>query len=94
MKWNKDKLELLKNNLETVIDNCKFSLSEIVERYETGKFHNSQLTENLQMRFCFDLFYAIPQVNRELLNIYENNGNDDHLFTALKNCLPTIERQY
>lgn len=94
MKWNKEKLELLRNNLNTAIDNCKYSLAEIVEIYETGKFYKASTTNNLQMRFCFDLFYLIPQVNRELLNIYENNCNDDHLFTALKACLPKIERRY
>lgn len=94
MKYTKHKLECLQNNIDSVIGNCTKSLAEIVEVYETGKFIRSELVNDLQMRFCFDLFYAIPQVNRDILDVYSDDCNDTHLFTALKACLPKIKRKY
>ena len=65
----------------------------VKEFYETGQFINSIKTNDLQKRFCFDLFHAAIQ-NTQLMQDLYAYLNDEHIYTALKKICPVVERKY
>jgi|GEM_PF-1078760 len=63
----------------------------LVERYERGDFPRAECVKNLQMRFCFDLFYAAKLSKYASDVLYPAGLNDDHIYTALKAICPKVE---
>ena len=69
------------------------NMSILINNYETGNFMNSDLTKDLQRRFCFDIFCAAKLPSHFISDFYKY-GNDEHLYTALKMICPKITRKY
>lgn len=65
--------------------------NELVGRYERGDFPRAENVKNLQVRFCFDLFYAANLAKYASDVLYPAGLNDDHIFTALKAICPKVE---
>ena len=67
-----------------------------VTQYKTGNFYNADKTKDVQRRFCFDVFHKINNISmiggyeRFSAWVYDNDMNDNHLYTALKSLLPKI----
>ena len=66
--------------------------NELAIAYEKGEFHNFEKTKDLQLRFCYDLFWAAG------LSKYCSDNlrylNDNHIYTALKKICPIVTRQF
>lgn len=64
--------------------------------YEIGDFPRSDKVQDLQCRFCFDMWYAVPAHKRNPImdKVYEAGCNDNHLYTVLKRILPKVERKF
>ena len=88
MKIKQEHFEEMKTLINAFLD--KYGTEKAVSMYETGKFHNSANTKDLQMRFCFDLYHGISSQLTNRLNYL----NDDHIFTALKAICPKVIRKY
>ena len=86
MKVTKEHFAKLKKEVESLLE--KYPDTEIM--YSKGLFPNSEKTKDLQMRFCFDIFYSTTQ---ELRNEFIDY-NDEHIYTALRKCCPTIIKRY
>ena len=73
----------------------KHGEAALVAAYQSGNFPRADKVQDLQKRFCFDLYYAAPGLNRWVCeNLYPIGLNDSHLFTALKAVCPIVERKY
>jgi len=66
---------------------------ELIEIYQHGQFPRADKTKDLQRRFCFDLLSAANISAWVSDNLYKYL-NDDHIYTALKKMLPTLERKF
>lgn len=64
-----------------------------VAGYEAGKFPRSEHVKDLQVRFVWDLFYALPN-HREYADHFYTYLHDAHIQTALKKICPTVIRNY
>lgn len=69
---------------------------QLVAAYENGNFARANTVKDLQMRFCFDIFYQSNLKTWFRDNITDKgiDVNDDHLYTALKRICPTVTRRY
>lgn len=83
---DKDFIEL-KKQINSTLDNS--DRDKVIDNYETGKFYRSDRVKVLQIRFCWDLFWAS---NRASLNL--DYLLDSHIETALKKIVPTITKRY
>ena len=79
--------------LQSGINNLLLNNPDIISDYETGNFPRSEKVKILQIRFIWDLFWKLHDVNffayQELSYL-----NDDHITTALKKACPIIQRKY
>ncbi len=85
MKMTKEHFTALRDLIEE-----NFLTSEIVEKYETGKFPLSNRVKDLNMRFRWDLFWSVSEDWGVQAGIYF----DSHIDTALRKIVPTITRRY
>jgi len=93
MKFTREHLDILQRGIDTVLDYNP----NAVKRYEEGNFPRADKVNDLQKRFCFDLFYASGVkigdgigTQGEIIGDY----NDNHILTALKAICPTVTRRY
>ena len=89
MKIKNEHFEHLKGEIESLLE----KYPGIVYEYQTGNFPRSDKVKNLQKRFCFDIVYGAGLSKWVSDNLYPYM-NDDHLYTALKRIVPTVERKY
>ena len=89
MKIKQEHFEEMKTLIYAFLD--KYGTEKAVSEYETGKFHNSANTKDLQTRFCFDLYYASCGLLSNCLYEYLNDAN---ILTALKAICPKVIRKY
>lgn len=66
---------------------------QLVRAYETGNFPLADRVQDLQKRFCFDLFYLAGLTTFACDNLY-SYVDDTHIFTALKQICPAVVRAY
>jgi len=93
MKIKQEHLEELKKHIDTYLA-PKGRRELLINLYQKGLFSRAGHVKDLQKRFCFDIYYA-SKVPRELVKaMYDSGMNDDHIYTALRSILPTIERNY
>ena len=69
----------------------RHGMDNIVKKYESGDFPRSEKTQNLQLRFMWDM-YHFSGVNRYICD--NADYKDDHITTALKRICPTVTRRY
>ena len=93
MKITKEHFKFLESEINKFLESKANSISAIINNYETGKFINSDRTQDLQMRFCFDVFYA-AKLPQSFISDFYKYGNDNHLYTALKQICPKVEKKY
>lgn len=95
MKINPPLFARIKSAVETALS-ANENMPQIITNYETGNFSRSETVKDLQMRFCFDLWYSVPHSVRQPImdEVYSSGANDTHLYTALKKVTPTITRRY
>lgn len=63
---------------------------ELVAAYERGEFHNSDKTQDLQKRFCFDVLYGAGLTKFVCDTLY-SYLNDEHIYTALRAICPVVK---
>ncbi len=80
-------------HIKLEIDGVLASNEDAINMYETGKFYNASKTNDLNKRFCFDLFYAAGLTKYACDHLY-NYLNDDHIYTALKAIVPKVTKKY
>ena len=66
---------------------------DAADYYERGEFARSDKVKDLQVRFCFDLFYATGLTSWLCDHVY-TYANDDNVYSVLKTCCPKVERKY
>lgn len=94
VKIRADHLARLKTLIDGVLAAQVGGAAGVVEAYETGNFPRSNLVNDLQKRFCFDLWYAAMRGSNPLVRELYQYLNDEHLFTALKSICPRVVRKY
>lgn len=82
------------NHIKTAIETYLLANPDLVENYQTGKFPRSEAVKNLQLRFCFDVMWLSGLTAYISQTVYPLGFNDDHLYSALKQIVPKIERHY
>jgi|TARA_R110002094_G_scaffold153354_5_gene140901 hypothetical protein len=92
MKMTKAHYIELKQAIDTVLTSHN-SKGELVRAYEAGEFNRSNVTKDLQRRFCFDVLWGTGLSSWVCKELYEYL-NDDHLYTALKSLCPIVSKQY
>lgn len=93
MKFTAEHLAILKAGIDRVLTNNP----DAPEWYETGRFARSEKVQDLQKRFCFDLFYASRIKIGDGVGTQGDiigNYTDSHLYTALKQVCPKVAKQY
>jgi len=91
VKMTPEHFEHLKKEVDIIMKEHK----ELRELYETGDFPRSESTKDLQMRFCFDIFWAVNlKDNHEFSGELYKYLNDTHIYTALRATCPKIVRRY
>lgn len=80
------------NQLKDTMDKSMSINPNVVDIYETGRFDRSEKVNDLQMRFCFDMYWLCTRSDfrRELMEYM----NDVNVYTALKRILPKVVRRY
>ena len=93
MKFTREHLAILQRGIDTVLERNP----NAVKGYEEGNFPRADKVNDLQTRFCFDLFYASGVkigdgigTQGEIVGDY----TDSHLLTALKATCPAVTRRY
>lgn len=89
MKIQKDHLEHIEKEINKVLTENP----GLKQRYEKGIFPRASAVKDLQMRFCFDLFYMANLSKYACDHLY-SYLNDDHIYSALKKICPKITRAY
>ena len=92
MKIKKEHFDKLQSSINEILSKYN-DQGQLVAEYESGSFPRSEKTKDLQRRFCFDLLYGAGLNKFVCENLY-SYMNDDHLYTALKSIVPTIQRKY
>ena len=65
----------------------------MVKRYETGDFDRPLAVNDLQTRFCWDMFYRGVTSRTSVGGLY-TYLDDSHILTALKRICPKVTRRY
>ena len=61
------------------------------QAYRDGKFHNADKVKDINMRFRFDVLYAIPSnVRNEFYRQAYKIGNDSHVNSLLKSLIKDL----
>jgi hypothetical protein len=89
MKMIKKDYESLKADINLILENQP----SVVQLYESGDFIRSEHVKDLQVRFVWDLFYALPN-HREYADHFYTYLHDAHIQTALKKICPAVTRNY
>lgn len=77
------------------IDQVLAANPDLVQKYETGQFDRADKVKDLQMRFCWDLFYmAKDHYPPSLIKSLYEYLNDTHIYTGLKFICPRVTRKY
>lgn len=67
---------------------ARLDTPELRFRYFTGDFPRSQLTKDRNMRYRWDLLYAVPGYYETFCKpAYDAGLHDTHIDTALKACV-------
>ena len=89
MKMKKEHFDFLENEIKKVL----IKYNGIEKEYEKGNFSRSDRVKDLQKRFCFDILFGAG-INKWVSETLYPYLNDDHIYTALKNICPKVERKY
>jgi hypothetical protein len=93
MKISKEHFEHMRSEIDKHIQSIG-GWKVWVERYETGNFSRSDRVKDLNVRFCWDCFYATPGLNSWTCDTLPKDIHDAHITTALKAICPTITRRF
>jgi len=88
MKMQKQHFSYLKAEIDAILFSYNKD-NKLVEEYERGDFPRSNLTANVQKRFCFDLMFGAGLSKFASDNLYPYL-DDEHIYTALKKICPQI----
>jgi len=90
---SKEDFKILKSAIDTFFIK-KANKSRAVDNYENGRFPRANLVKDLQMRFCFDVFYEAQKSGMLDVSLFSNEYTDSHIYTAMRKCLPVLTRKY
>lgn len=82
----------IKQKINELITTMLLNGVDVITKYENGDFPRSDKVKDLQTRFCFDLAHAASIDIPRLYELYD--CNDNHVYTALKQACPKVERKY
>lgn len=87
LKMTREHQEYIKEAIENFLDD--YGWRRAVDQYETGDFPNADRTDNLQLRFVWDIFHASIEYVwlRDNLYTYLDDGN---IYNAVKKMVPTL----
>ena len=83
MKMNSKDYNTLKQAINTVASNHG-GIDELIYLYEHGKFPRSDVAQDLNKRFKWDLYHASSVRSSDFTDEY----SDEHIYTALKSIIP------
>ena len=81
----------LKSEIDSVLE--RYGFENLKEEYETGNFPRSEKVKDLNKRFCFDMLFGAG-LNSWVCDELYPYMSDEHVYSALKKIIPTIERRY
>lgn len=88
LKMTKAHQEHIKEAIELAVELIG-GWQQIIERYETGIFHNAQRTDNIQLRFVWDVFHVSIDYAWLCDNLY-SYLDDGNIYNAVKKMVPTL----
>jgi hypothetical protein len=91
MKMSKELFDKLKAKIDEIPADV---MKQNAGGYELGLFPRSELTKDLQRRFCWDVMWATGWYGENSVAIQKENLVDEHIYTALKKCLPKLTRKF
>ena len=89
MKMKQEHFNYMKKEIDIILEKYN-DKGQLVEEYRSGNFPRAEGVQDLQKRFCFDLFRASGLVAWTCDNLY-SYLNDEHIYTALKKICPIIK---
>lgn len=92
MKMKQEHFDEIKRLIEEYIES-EGGTEAMVKRYETGDFERPLAVNDLQTRFCWDMFYKGVICRTSVHGLY-TYLNDSHILTALKRICPKVTRRY
>ena len=90
MKMKQEHFDHMKSTIEAFLQTGTITVAQ----YERGDFPRSDKVNDLQTRFCWDVFHATPGLCAWVCNNLYDYLNDSHIFTALRAICPKAERKY
>jgi hypothetical protein len=60
------------------------------EHYRAGDFPRAAAVQDLNKRYCWDLFHRATAGTTMVSDLYAKGYNDVHLYTALKAVVPAL----
>ena len=92
MKMKQEHFDEIKRLIEDYIES-EGGTEAMIKRYETGAFDRPLVVNDLQTRFCWDMFYKAVSGRGSLQGLYTYLV-DSHILTALKRICPKVTRRY
>lgn len=92
MKMKQEHFNEIKRLIEEYIES-EGGTEAMVKRYETGDFERPLAVNDLQARFCWDMFYKAVTRGISVQGLY-TYLDDSHILTALKRICPKVTRRY
>jgi len=89
MKMKQEHFNYMKKEINIVLEKYN-DKGQLVEEYKKGNFPRADKVQDLQKRFCFDLFYGASLARWTCDNLY-SYLNDEHIYTVLKKICPVIK---
>ena len=89
MKMKQEHFNYMKKEINIVLEKYN-DKGQLVEEYRRGDFPRADKVQDLQKRFCFDLFYGASLARWACDNLY-SYLNDEHIYTVLKKICPVIK---
>lgn len=99
----------MEEDFKSLLKVNNLTIEELVTKYETGNYPRSEITKNLNVRFCFDVYYAIDSyTKKKYFNMFNGDGVgyllcprylglgifDSHIESAMRSFLPKLTRRY
>ena len=98
MKVKPEHVAIIKKEIQAFVANFEtktgFGMDWLVKQYETGNFPHSELTKDLNTRFCWDMVHNAHLDAFICHTLYPYGCHDSHVTTALKSVLPKLTRRY